>query len=98
MEFFEKLGAAVERQWQAIDRDERAFPEIAVRAISEADPQRNLGYLEAIREALTGRLLPQADPEASFGEPPLTLYTGGGFFIDLLFWLDGTTSIHQHAF
>ena len=26
------------------------------------------------------------------------MYRGRGFYIDVLFWLDGTTNIHQHGF
>jgi hypothetical protein len=35
---------------------------------------------------------------ANFGNPPITLYSGPRFHIDVYFWLDGTTSVHQHAF
>jgi hypothetical protein len=48
---------------------------------------------------LWGAELPeQADPTAIFGEPPITLYRGRRFYIEALFWLDGTPAIHQHAF
>ena len=46
----------------------------------------------------TPDLPPQMDLEANFGDPPITVYVGSEFFIDVYFWLDGTTSIHQHAF
>ena len=40
----------------------------------------------------------QMDVEAAFGNPPVTLFAGLRFHIDVYFWLDGTTEIHQHAF
>jgi hypothetical protein len=40
----------------------------------------------------------QVDLEARFGNPPITLFAGTRFYIDVYFWLDGTTEIHQHAF
>jgi len=40
----------------------------------------------------------QFDVEGRFGNPPITLYAGPRFFIDIYYWLDGTTSIHQHSF
>jgi hypothetical protein len=46
----------------------------------------------------TPNLPEQMDLEADFGDPPITLYVGPRFYIDVYFWLDGTTSIHQHAF
>ena len=29
---------------------------------------------------------------------PLVVYRGDGFYIELLIWVDGSTSIHQHGF
>ncbi len=40
----------------------------------------------------------QRDLPGRFGDPPITLYNSPRFHIDIYFWLDGTTSIHQHAF
>jgi len=40
----------------------------------------------------------QADPKARFGQPPVTLFRSRRFYIDVLFWVDGTTTIHDHGF
>ncbi len=40
----------------------------------------------------------QKDPRASFGDPPITLYTAPRFHVDVYFWFEGTTAIHQHGF
>jgi len=40
----------------------------------------------------------QFDLDARFSEPPLSVYRHAHFDISVLTWLDGTTSIHQHAF
>jgi hypothetical protein len=40
----------------------------------------------------------QQDVEGSFSNLPLTLFNSTRFYIDLYFWLDGTTTIHQHGF
>jgi hypothetical protein len=46
---------------------------------------------------LRARALPEQDDlDARFGQPPLTVYRGRRFFIQVLFWVDGTTLIHQH--
>jgi hypothetical protein len=55
-----------------------------------------LGLAE--RAAQTPALPAQVDLAARFGEPPLTLYSTSRFHISLLYWLDSTTSIHEHAF
>jgi len=33
-----------------------------------------------------------------FGDPPITLYNSPRFHVDVYFWLEGTTAIHQHGF
>jgi hypothetical protein len=98
LEFFAKLGAEIGRLWRERHYDERAFPEISARALEAAAPSEHVDFADAVRWALSNKLPPQPDIAAEFGEPPLTLYFGEGFYIDLLFWLDGTTSIHQHGF
>jgi hypothetical protein len=98
MEYAARLGALVERLFREARRDERRFPALALQALAELPPSE-LRYEDALRWALTTPRLPrQDDIAARFGEPPLTLYYGEGFHISLLFWLDGTTAIHQHGF
>jgi hypothetical protein len=40
----------------------------------------------------------QKDPHGRFGEPPITLFVAPRFHIDVYFWLEGTTTVHQHGF
>jgi hypothetical protein len=40
----------------------------------------------------------QRDLPGHFGDPPITLYNAPRFHIDVYFWLEGTTAIHQHSF
>ena len=39
-----------------------------------------------------------AQTDSPFGEPEIVVYNHPRFYIQLLFWMDGTTAIHQHAF
>lgn len=48
--------------------------------------------------AATKKLPEQEDVHASFGEPPITVVNREEFYIQVLFWRDGTTRVHQHAF
>ena len=98
MRYFVELGTLVERLWREANLEEQAFPALVMRALSALPPQEHLRASEVIRWALLNPLPSQIDPQGNFGEPPLTLYVGANFYIDLLFWLDGTTSIHQHDF
>lgn len=99
MEDFEKLGALVESRWQAENYSEQVFPEIAAQALAETDLPARVDPWEIIRWVHTAVTLPeQRDVEGRFGNPPITMFCGPRFYVDVYYWLDGTTSIHQHAF
>ncbi len=99
MEEFQALGALVESRWKAENYSEQLFPEVAAQALVEADLPSRVDPWEIIRWVHTAAALPeQKDAEGRFGNPPITLFSGARFFIDIYYWLDGVTSIHQHSF
>ena len=99
MELFAKLGAVIESRWREQNYNEDLFPEIAVRSLSEFNLPKRTDPWQIVRWLHTTPNLPeQMDPDAIFGDPPITLYVGSRFYIDVYYWLDGTTSIHQHSF
>jgi hypothetical protein len=99
LEFFRRLGATVENEWRARDYDDRLFPEIAAEALAKHSPAGRVDPWQIIRLLSSGQALPnQQDVDARFSNLPITLFTGARFFIDVYFWLDGTTAIHQHGF
>ncbi len=99
MEVFADMGEQLEAAWQAVDFDERAFPDLAVRALTGFAVHEALGNRDILRWLTAARTLPvQDDPKALFGDLPVTLYHGRRFFIQALLWHDGTTSIHRHGF
>ena len=97
MQPFAKLGAFVEARWRDQNYNEDAFPEIAAGALAEmrgpVDPWEIIRWSQE-----TPDLPEQMDPLGKFGNPPITVYVGPRFYIDVYYWLDGTTTIHQHAF
>ena len=98
-QLIEEVGAKVEEAWRDIDYEPKAFPELAVAALSEARLSEKLTPDDIVDWVFTGQELPhQADPTGMFGQPPVTVYRGRRFYIDTLFWVDGTTAVHQHAF
>ncbi len=97
MQFFEELGKRVEQQWRDRNYDEVSFPEIAARALSEANAADSVDPWEITSRLHRGIGLP-GQREDDFSDLPLTLYAGPRFRVDVYFWLDGTTSIHQHSF
>jgi hypothetical protein len=99
MQFFQELGALVERRWRDRNYRETDFPEIAAEALAETNPNQRVDPWEVIRWLHTTDQLPsQQDILGNFGNPPITLYCGPRFYIDIYFWLDGTTTIHEHCF
>lgn len=99
MEEFQKLGALVESRWKAENYNEQRFPEIAAQALTDSDLPARVDPWEIIRWVHTAGSLPQQyDVDGRFGNPPITLFAGPRFYIDVYYWLDGTTSIHQHSF
>ena len=99
MEVFQKLGANVERLWRDKNYSEAHFPAIAERALREFDLPQKVSAWDTVSWAVGENHLPeQRDLAARFGDPPITLYNSPRFHIDIYFWLDGTTSIHQHGF
>ena len=99
MELFQKLGAQVEILWRDKNYDETAFPEIAADALREANLPAKVSAWDVIEWTMAETVLPeQKDLPGRFGDPPITIYNSPRFHIDVYFWLEGTTAIHQHAF
>jgi hypothetical protein len=93
------LGHALEREWRRASYDARVFPSLAVQALTAADLPGRIAPADIVRWILATPVLPpQNDPGNKFGDLAITLFRGPRFIIDAYYWLDGTTSIHQHAF
>jgi len=99
MRIFGDLGLEIERVWRGVSYDELAFPGIAAGALREARIPERIGADDVLDWLLSTAELPEQDDlEARFGEPPVTMYRGRRFYIQVLFWLTSSTSIHRHAF
>src|SRR4051794_18745742 len=95
--YFETLGASVERTSAGHQNNEDLFPQVASRVLAETpvpDDADAVGVLNFVTSCR--RLVPQE--RLGFGDPPVTLYRGRDFYISALYWLEGTTNIHQHGF
>jgi len=99
MEFFQKLGSLVTRPWKERNYNEEDFTKAASLGLSELPPDQHITFWDVAKWALTcGRLPGQADLSAKFGQPPLTVYNGRDFRIEVLFWVQGIPAVHQHSF
>jgi hypothetical protein len=99
IELFRALGDEVEDLWLQKNYNEAELPAIAADALKRFDLPSKLSAWDVVDWSLREKELPpQRDIHGRFGDPPITIYSGPRFHIDLYFWFEGTTAIHQHGF
>tara|TARA_B110000879_G_scaffold213014_1_gene312931 strand:+ start:5463 stop:6668 length:1206 start_codon:yes stop_codon:yes gene_type:complete len=95
--YFEKLGRKVLERWREQNFSLEVFPELARIAMDETPPSENVDLEEMIHEFLTNDDQP-LQGHSGFGQPELVAFNDSRFYIQILFWMEGTTDIHQHEF
>ena len=90
------LGARVQKAWDAAERDEKALPDIALDALKDFEPPEF--RLEDVSRFILTTKTAQPARARVFSDMPINVHRGDGFYIEILIWVDGTTSIHQHSF
>jgi hypothetical protein len=99
MEYFDRMGDRIFGLWQERNLDEHTLPSIAERVLVDDPAHRQLSALEPLLWLQGRKSIPeQLDFPGTFGQPPLTIYRRGPLVIDVYYWMDGTTAVHQHAF
>src|SRR4051794_26852305 len=96
-DFFKELGDTVLERWKRANFSLAKFPEIARAALDARPPAKRVKLPAVMRDFLLREEQP-AQTDSPFGEPELVVYSHPRFYIQLLFWMDGTTAIHQHEF
>jgi hypothetical protein len=95
--FFKELGRTVLERWKRENFSLAKFPNIA-RAALDAKPPAKLVDLPALMRDFLHDDEQPVQTDSPFGEPEMVAFSHPRFYIQLLFWLDGTTAIHQHEF
>jgi hypothetical protein len=95
--FFNELGSKVLARWKRVNFSLTKFPEIARTALDERPPAEHVELMSFMHEFLLDEEQP-LQTHSGFGQPELVVYHHPRFYIQLLFWMDGTTDIHQHEF
>lgn len=95
--YFETLGRTVLERWKRLNFSLGEFPEIARTAINENPPSGNVDLDNLIQEFLFSDDQP-FQSQSGFGQPELIAFNDSRFYIQILFWMEGTTDIHQHEF
>lgn len=99
MELFQQLGAEIEALWLEKNYNEEHLPAISADALKRADLPSKLSAWDVVEWSLKQKEMPrQRDVAGRFADPPITIYSGLRFHIDVYFWFEGTTAIHQHGF
>lgn len=98
--WFQRLGDTISAELgEGRDSAIANLERVAASHLATFNPSAHITQDDLIDYVLGAEsLCKQADLDGKFAEPPVSLYHGGNFDISALFWLDGTTSIHQHAF
>ncbi|QAT84714.1 hypothetical protein EJ065_3147 [Corallococcus coralloides] len=99
MRVYEEMGRLIQERWVKYNHDEEAFPELAARVLQEMAPYKGFDPMAPIEWLFSTRDFPrQLTARSDFGQPPITVFSDHRLVIDLYYWLDGTTDIHQHGF
>jgi len=96
-DFFTELGRTVLARWKKQNFSPALFPEIARGVFDDRPPARNVDLSALVNEFLLNDEQP-FQTQSGFGQPELVVHDDPRFYIQVLFWLEGTTDIHQHEF
>lgn len=95
--YFSDLGRSISAKWKQANHSLSAFPEMVQKSLEERPPSEHVDLDELIRDFLLNDEQP-FQSSSGFGQPELIVFDQPRFYIQVLFWLDGTTDIHQHEF
>jgi hypothetical protein len=99
-DYFARLGALVEHAWTEASRDDAAFARIAEEALAKLHPRDHFDR-EAFLDAELDPALParrERAPLGAFGQPGVTVHFGREFVIEVYFWVDSLSGVHDHPF
>lgn len=95
--FFTELGRTALARWKETNFSLPQFPAIATALLDERKPSEHIDADALIRDFLLNDEQP-LQTGSGFGQPELVVFDDPRLYIQVLFWLDGTTDIHQHKF
>jgi hypothetical protein len=96
VEYFTALGNRVAAAWEGRGWKAAEFPAIARLALEEMAPPEPPDAI--VQWGLTQFPLPDQRDRFDFGDHCFIAYRHPQFRIEVLHWIDGTTSIHEHSF
>jgi hypothetical protein len=99
-DYFAELGREIDRRWRAAHRDEEALATIAAETLTAMPPRDAFDPFALARAFLEpGRASTrQLAPTGAFGQPAITVHHGQGFVVDVYFWINCLSALHNHPF
>jgi len=94
-----RLAARIDSEWKPAGSRVSAFPAIAARALSDAQPHRQYDLASLAEWTLSQRSFPQAcNPFGPQGPPAFTIWSDGRFFANIYAYATPEVVIHDHDF
>ena len=98
MKAFKELGQKVDSLWRKYNYQIGAFSAVTEEVLQTVT-WTNVNIIDICNWVFHSKdFVNQVNIDSKFGQPPLTVFATDKFYIEVLFWLSGTTSIHQHGF
>lgn len=94
---FKELGTRIAAEWAKCDHRYDGFETIATSLLDESRLLHRVAPEEIMAWLMRSEKVPKQDAY-EFGQPPVVVFESEKFFIQVLFWLDSSTSIHEHSF
>ena len=100
LDVFVNIRDRVASAFRRANYDHTRFPEIAEEALFEAEIQKNyrFDFDELTRWVIEPNRVPPPNEPYRFSDFPTMVACGNGFYVEILVWTHGTSSIHQHGF
>ena len=98
LDCFHEFGDKLDEEWKRSGYDERELPRIACDLMGSERILERIDVQNVLRTAAQGGRLDALQMQSRFGDLSYVVFRNTRFYIEVLVWTAGTTSIHDHAF
>lgn len=96
---FSELGDQILKKWSQFDYTEEALASVSAEILDDACLYRNISMFDILNIAMSqDSSLSAHQVDSTFGDLQQIVYRHSRFYIEVLYWSEGTTAIHDHAF
>jgi len=98
MKLFERMGMEAIKRWEPFSYDEKVLPQIGAELFEKYELHKNVDFAGLLHDFIGRQHLDALQNFTPFSDCQLTLFKHSRLFVEVLHWVSGTTSIHDHAF